>query len=81
MVFDMMTGNCPKVDSICGLRIVQKSKTTEFKTFRIEVWVKSGEETHEDNVEIKNYLETSVKGECLKDTTAKDCNIKWQPHA
>lgn len=45
MVFDIVSGNIPKVDeAVVGVRLVQKAKGFNLSSFRLEVWLRGNEE-------------------------------------
>ena len=63
-MFGICTGNIPGVEeNITGVRFVQKSNWNTLKSFRIEIWVSEGKESHELNEKLKDFLETTLKGE------------------
>ena len=81
MVFDIVTGNIPKVDeAVVGVRLVQKAKGFSLSSFRLEVWLKEDEEKSANNEAIKKFLEEQIITNILKDTVAATSTVKWAAH-
>ena len=52
-----MTGEFKECDKLCGVRLLDKSKTGAENSFRIEVWTKFSSDNDEAGKIMKQYIE------------------------
>lgn len=56
LVFRVITGVFPHTHLLAGIRLLDKSKEGNEGVYRIEVWVKFGEQNFQEAREIRSYL-------------------------
>lgn len=56
LVYRVISGDFPHPDFICGIRMLDKSMEKRENIFRIEVWVKMGDDRIAFAKEIREYL-------------------------
>lgn len=55
-VFQVVSGEFAEIDSLCGFRMLDKSKETRENQFRLEVWIKQANDSDEIAQKIDQYL-------------------------
>ena len=81
MVFSPLTGAFPRVkEGLSGIRFTQKTKQNSLNTYRLEVWVTSGQQDSEINKEINKFLEEKILKDILSQSGGMVPDIKWSAH-
>ena len=77
-----MTGEFKECDKLCGVRLLDKSKTGAENSFRIEVWTKFSSDNDEAGKIMKQYIEEvfcALIREC-KDSIVKVNTANFAQH-